>query len=328
MMVGEDLLRCLADSEFHSGEALGEKLGITRAAVWKQIKVLKALGLQLDTVRGRGYRLPLGGELLQCEAILSSLVNEARQALDVNVALQADSTNDWVRRLPLQQSKSTVCLAEYQTNGRGRRGRVWQNPLGATISMSLRWQVSAGMASLEGLSLVVGLAVLQGLQACGAEDLKLKWPNDILWQSKTGLHKLSGILLELYGDPNDQCEIIIGIGINVALSQQQLDDIDQPVIDMQRICGYPVSRNKLVAFVLNHLMDTLHQFEQYGFDLFRDQWQRYDALQNLAVEVNTGREVVQGIARGINEQGGLVVETMQGMTTFHGGDVSVRKSLS
>ena len=328
MMIGVDLLRCLADGEFHSGEALGMQLGITRAAVWRQVKSLKALGLQLDTVRGRGYRLPLGSELLRCDAISSSLTDDVRRSLDMHVTLQTDSTNDWVRRLPLQQGKSTVCLAEYQTSGRGRRGRVWQNPLGATISMSLRWKVCAGMGSLEGLSLVVGLAVLQGLQACGAESLKLKWPNDILWQSKTGLHKLSGILLELYGDPSDQCEIIIGVGVNVALSQQQLNDIDQPVTDMQRICGYPVSRNKLVALILDHLIDALYQFDQHGFDFFKNQWQQYDALQGLPVEVNTGGEVVQGIAHGINKRGGLVVETMKGKITFHGGDVSVRKRLS
>ena len=317
----EKVLNLLSDGCFHSGEALGCALGISRAAVWKQLQTLTALGLQIDSVRGKGYRLHCGVELLDQARIVAAL--EPGTNVAVHTCWQTTSTNDWVRTIPARTSK-VVCLAEYQSSGRGRRGRPWQNPLGATISLSLRWFYRAGMASLEGLSLAVGLAVLKALELCGAQNLKLKWPNDVLWQTSTGLQKLSGILLEVHGDPTGECEVIIGVGINIALSQVQLVSIDQPAVDMQRVCGKTVSRNQVASVLINQLCQTLDAFSEHGFANFREQWQRYDAFADQEIVVDASGAKIVGVAAGVTAGGALLLNTREGIMVFNGGEVSLK----
>jgi len=319
----EKLLKLLSDGRFHSGEALGGALGISRAAIWKQLQALMTLGLQIDSVKGKGYRLHCGVELLDQARIVAALEPGANVA--VHTCWQTTSTNDWVRSFPVRQNMTkVVCLAEYQSSGRGRRGRAWQNPFGSTISLSLRWFYRAGMASLEGLSLAVGLAVLRALEACGGHNLKLKWPNDVLWQSAAGLQKLSGILLEVHGDPTGDCEVIIGIGINIALSQAQLDAIDQPAVDMQRVCGKTVSRNQVASALINQLCQTLDGFSEHGFAGFKAQWQGCDAFAGQEIVVDASGRKIVGMAAGVNDGGGLLLNTRDGVTVFNGGEVSLK----
>ncbi len=317
----EKVLNLLGDGCFHSGEALGCALGISRAAVWKQLQTLTALGLQIDSVRGKGYRLHCGVELLDQARIVAALKPSTNVA--VHTCWQTTSTNDWVRTIPARVSK-VVCLAEYQCSGRGRRGRPWQNPLGATISLSLRWFYRAGMASLEGLSLAVGLAVLKALELCGAQNLKLKWPNDVLWQSPAGLQKLSGILLEVHGDPTGECEVIIGVGINIALSHAQLVSIDQPAVDMQRVCGKTVSRNQVASALINQLCQTLDAFSEHGFAGFKEQWQRCDAFADQEIVVDASGAKIVGVAAGVTDGGALLLNTREGIMVFNGGEVSLK----
>ena len=321
----EKVLELLADGGFHSGEELGSVSGISRAAIWKKLKVLEELGLQIDSVKGRGYRLHPGVELLDNERILKALDPAVRESVIVHTCLKTASTNDLVREIPVASPLiKGVCLAEYQTSGRGRRGRSWDNPFGSTISMSARWFYSAGMASLEGLSLAVGLGVLKALERCGGSDLKLKWPNDVLWNSPNGFQKLSGILLEVHGDPTGDCEVIIGIGVNIALSQEQINGINQPAVDMQRVCGTAVSRNQVVSELINELCLTLDRFSQQGFSHFKEQWEHYDAFAGQDVVLDASGKTVSGVASGVNSHGGLLLKMGEGMMTFNGGEVSLK----
>ncbi|MRI32999.1 bifunctional biotin--[acetyl-CoA-carboxylase] synthetase/biotin operon repressor [Endozoicomonas sp. OPT23] len=319
----QKLLALLSDGQFHSGEELGEKLGISRAAIWKKLKSLEELGLTLDSVRGRGYRLGSGIELLDEQQILPVIEPDITERVELHTTLSTGSTNDWVRELgKLPGDKVRYCLAEHQSGGRGRRGRVWQSPLGSTISLSALWNSGEGTASLEGLSLAVGLAVVKALESVGVRDLKLKWPNDILWQGK----KLSGILLEVSGDPTGECQVIIGIGINIRLSDEHLVSIDQPATDLHRICGKAVSRNQVVGELVNSLSHLLKGFSQGGFALFRDQWCEYDAFKGDPVKLVAATRTVHGRCMGVNELGGLMLETDSGVMVFNGGEVSLRKS--
>ena len=321
----EKVLELLADGGFHSGEALGDAAGVSRAAIWKKLKMLEALGLQIDSVKGRGYRLHPGVELLDNARILDGLEPGVREAVVVHTCLKTASTNDLAREIPVVSPLiKGVCLAEYQTSGRGRRGRSWDNPFGSTISMSVRWFYTAGMASLEGLSLAVGLAVLKALERCGGHYLKLKWPNDVLWNSPQGFHKLSGILLEVHGDPTGDCEVIIGIGVNVALSQEQINRINQPAVDMQRVCGTKVSRNRIASELTNELCRTLDIFSQQGFGYFQEQWEHYDAFAGQDVALNVSGKTLSGVASGVNGHGGLLLKTPDGMMMFNGGEVSLK----
>lgn len=325
----EKVLELLADGGFHSGEALGSASGISRAAIWKKLKMLEALGLQIDSVKGRGYRLHPGVELLDHERILNALDPSVRASVAIHTCLKTASTNDLVREIPVASPLiKGVCLAEYQTSGRGRRGRAWNNPFGSTISMSARWFYCAGMASLEGLSLAVGLAVLSVLERCGGSHLKLKWPNDVLWNSPDGFQKLSGILLEVHGDPTGDCEVIIGIGVNIALSQQQINSISQPAVDMQRVCGTKVSRNQIASELINELCRTLDIFSQQGFSHFKEQWEHYDAFSGQDVVLEASGKTVSGVASGVNGHGGLLLKTREGMMIFNGGEVSLQAAIS
>ena len=319
----EKLLERLADGRFHSGEELGEALGISRAAIWKKLKALEELGLSLDSVRGRGYRLGSGIELLNPDTIVAGLERDVRHRVKLHTCLSTVSTNDLVREMGESTPDSICfCLAEHQSGGRGRRGRYWSSPFGSTINLSLRWQIGEGMAFLEGLSLAVGLAVLKALEAAGARDLQLKWPNDVLWQYR----KLSGILLEVHGDPTGECEVVIGIGINIKLSAEQIQAISQPAVDLHGVIGKSVSRNDVVSHLINTLCHMLDGFQSGGFALFREQWKEHDAFLGQQVTLEASGRSVKGLCRGVNDQGGLLLETAKGITVFNGGEVSLRRS--
>ncbi len=319
----EQLLKLLSDRKFHSGEEVGEHLGVSRAAVWKQLKNLERLGLQVESVRGKGYRLAPGIELLDEKQVVQKLNTEVADAVTYHHCLSTTSTNDRVREVSKSLSSKNIhiCTAEYQTQGRGRRGRVWSNPFGATICLSALWVVSNGTASLAGLSLAAGLAVIKALEHCGARHLGLKWPNDILWRGR----KLCGVLLEVHGDPTGDCDVVIGVGINVKLSQSQVKAIMQPVTDLESICSGPVSRNDVVSSLINALYSMFENYRYQGFKAFIKQWNAVDVFAGKRVTLDVSGNKVTGIVQGVSGQGGLILETARGCQVFHGGEVSLDK---
>lgn len=323
MTLDSRLIAILADGAFHSGEELGERFGISRTAVWKQLQKLQELtGLAFESVKGRGYRLPGGIELLDQEAILSPVSTFADGLLaSISLHDQVDSTN----RLAMEQAQAgaprgTVIFAEQQLAGRGRRGRSWISPFGCNIYCSVVWEFNNGAAALEGLSLAVGVAVAKALGDVGVADLELKWPNDVMWQGR----KLAGILLEMTGDAAGRCQVIVGIGINVAMTSTQAAVVDQPWCDVITAAGRPVSRNRLAGCLLSHLLPLLAEFEREGFAGFQHEWSLFDRMQGKQVVIHFGDQMVFGVAAGVGENGALGVDTELGRQWFHGGEVSLR----
>lgn len=317
------LLHTIADGEFHSGEELARLLGVSRTAVWKQLqKIQLATGLQLESIKGRGYRLRQTLELLDRERIVAAAGPLLAQ---LEVHQHIDSTN----RLALERAhegcgRGHVVVAEQQTAGRGRRGRQWVSPFGCNIYCSAIWEFDGGAAALEGLSLAVGVAVARALTAIGVRDVGLKWPNDVVW----GGRKLAGILLEMVGDAAGRCQVVIGIGINVAMAgSEQTTRIDQPWVDVQTALGGPVSRNDLLAALLAHLLPTLQQFEREGFAALRSAWSELDSFYGRDVVVHLGERLVPGVAAGVGASGALLIDTDNGRQEFHGGEVSLRLAL-
>ncbi|MDF1764647.1 MAG: biotin--[acetyl-CoA-carboxylase] ligase, partial [Oleibacter sp.] len=241
------LLGILADGQFHSGEALGEALGVSRAAVWKQLKKLEDLDIPYSSVKGKGYRLHDQIELLDSERIRQQL----HQRLDIlEVLLDVNSTNTYLfERANNHMGKRYAVFAEKQHHGRGRRGRQWVSPFGKNIYLSLLVSFSGGMAVLEGLSLVTAIAVEKALARLGIEGVGLKWPNDIYAQGK----KLAGILLEVTGEYNSHCQVVIGIGLNLSLSEHDAETIDQPWVDLRSLKAN-LSRNDVAAILLDELL--------------------------------------------------------------------------
>jgi BirA family biotin operon repressor/biotin-[acetyl-CoA-carboxylase] ligase len=314
------LLHLLADGEFHSGTELGECLSISRTAIWKQLQELAGLGLTLHRVRGRGYRLPGGLDLLDCEAIQRQLkVTVVKHLQALQVVMSTTSTNQKLQQHEQYSVHGRVLLAELQTAGRGRRGRSWQSPFAKSISLSLGWSFAGGIAALEGLSLVVGLAVLTALEQVGLVDAGLKWPNDILVRGR----KLAGILLEIRGDAEGPCQVVIGIGLNVAQTEADDQTISQPWISLHQL-GIPVSRNTIAASIINQLVAHLLGFEKTGFAQFQDHWQACHCYQDQTVSLHLLEQVITGICRGVDSSGALLLQQGLKMHTFSGGEVSVR----
>ena len=315
------VLRSLADGEFHSGETLGRLLGMSRASVWHAICELGATGLEIYRVRGRGYRLPRPLSLLDRAEVERHLGRHAGR-FTLEIVNSVDSTNTLLmQRAAVGAPNATVIAAEWQSGGRGRQGRAWHAGIGGALTFSLLWRFALGASSLAGLSLAVGVALARTLEKLGVAGAGLKWPNDVVWRG----HKLAGILIEMQGDALGPSLAVIGIGVNVRVSDAVRSRIDQEVTDLERACGRTVDRNKVFALLLEELWGVLETFAREGFAPLCGEWQSRHAHQDRAVTVilsDTRRE--SGMARGVAEDGALLVETRAGMRRYHTGEISLR----
>ena len=322
MKIRVSLLQSLADGRFHSGEALGTRLGISRAGVWKQVQCLKALGVTIHSVRGRGHRLLHPIELLRSDIIQGRINQNARALLsEIEVIPEVDSTNTLLKARAAQGAPSgSVCLAECQRAGRGRQGRAWVSPFGSNLYLSLLWRFSTGPSALAGLSLVVGVALARALEQCAGQPVGLKWPNDVVWQGR----KLGGILIEIAGETSGPTHAIIGVGVNVQMPEDAGDEIGQPWTDISRLGGRPVARNALAAAVLEQLAVALQTFEVQGSAVFLDAWRALDVAAGKAVELHLADRVIGGQAKGIDESGALMIQVGSELRRFCSGEVSLR----
>ncbi len=316
------LLPLLADGQFRSGQDLADALGVSRTAVWKQLNKLEALGIEVDSVKGRGYRIAGGIDLLD-EAAVREALNERSRTLLSELAIlpTIDSTNaEALRRLEAGAGSGLVVTAEQQTAGRGRRGRQWQSPFGRNLYLSLSWEFSGGAAVLEGLSLAVGVAVANALADCGLPAVQLKWPNDIL----AGGAKLGGVLLEMAGDAAGSCQVVVGVGLNVAMPAASGEQIDQAWTDIRQLAEDAPPRSALLAALLNELLPLLADFERGGFEPWREAWQALDAYAGQTVILSSGDRQRAGIARGVDSRGALLLESSVGIEPVFGGEISLR----
>ncbi|MCK9814827.1 biotin--[acetyl-CoA-carboxylase] ligase [Pseudomonas chlororaphis] len=311
------LLELLKDGRFHSGQALGAALGISRSAVWKQLQQMEAeLGLSIHKVRGRGYQLAAPIALLDGAEI-------ARQSHDSSWGIlvfdSIDSTNaEALRAIERGQSAPFFVLAERQSAGRGRRGRKWVSPFAENVYYSLVLRIDGGMRQLEGLSLVVGLAVMQTLRDFGISKAGLKWPNDVL----VGRKKIAGILLELVGDPADVCHVVLGVGINV--NMQGAEEVDQEWTSIRLESGRMIDRNELVVRLGAVLGSYLKRHQESGFVAIQGEWEQNHLWQGRSVSLVAGVNKVDGVVMGIDRQGALRLRVEGVEKVYSGGELSLR----
>lgn len=320
------ILNSLATGHFCSGQSLGQDLGISRAAVAKHIDALELLGLDIYSVTGKGYRLNQPVTLLKHSTIIAELQRQISSDIPlVNVSTVVTSTNEIIKQriksgALAELAVGSVILAEAQTAGRGRRGRTWASPLGASLYLSMHWRFEQGIHATMGLSLAIGIAIAEALTELGVNDIGLKWPNDIYYQGR----KLAGILIELEGQATDSCDVVIGIGLNVSLPDHAKELIDQPYSDMSQT-GIDLNRNILAATILRHLWQLLEQFERTGFSDFVQRWQNFDCFTGDAVKLLIGQRTISGIAAGVDASGGITLIIDGSPQTFYGGEISLRK---
>lgn len=314
--IRQTLITLLSDGQFHSGEQLGEQLGISRAAVGKHMAVLKELGLDLFSLTGKGYRLAVPMALYD-QAQLQALAPMA----PVHCFPVIDSTNQYLLERVNQLQSGESCLAECQTAGRGRRGKPWVSPFGCQLILSMYWRLEQGMAAAMGLSLAVGVAVVQALESLGYPGVELKWPNDLYYQGR----KLAGILVEMSGSAGASCNLVIGVGLNLAMPAREGERIDQAWSELRHIQPELVDRNLLAARMLGHLQQAMLTFEQQGLSHFVDDWNRLDHFAGRPVRLLMGEQEIRGIARGIDDRGALRLETSEGIKFYLGGEISLRR---
>ena len=316
------ILGILSDGKFHSGEGLGDELGITRTAIWKLIKKLTAYGLDVHAVRGKGYRLPGQIELLESDRIEKKINNHARKLINqFEVTGVIDSTNQYLLgKLDTGNIHGHVVLAEYQTGGRGRRGNAWISPIGAGITLSFGWHFDELSDSTHVLSLVMGVAIIRVLNRAGITGVGLKWPNDILWRQ----YKLGGILLEMRGETNGPVDVVFGMGINVNFPETQIAGISQPWTDITGITQNPPSRNELAADLISESFLMLENFSHEGIAGILNEWRQYDCIHGRhAMLILPGRQI-RGKVIGIDEQGALLMSVHGKEKRFSAGEIRLR----
>ncbi len=321
--LGFALLRRLSDGQLHSGEALAAAVGVTRARVSQILRASEAAGFTLERVRGVGYRLIDPVPFLDREAIIAALGPVASR-LKIEVADRVDSTStELLRRAARQPIDRQVLIAEWQTAGRGRRGRVWTAVAGGSLTFSIGWRFEQGAGFLAGLSLAVGVALGRALDAAGFKDVQLKWPNDLVHRHC----KIGGILIEISGDALGPALAIIGVGLNVRLPANARRDIAQPVTDLASIDrDRALDRNRLLGFVLAELTALLERYARDGFAPFVVEWQRRHALQKKPVRVLLpDGSVAAGDVVGVDASGALVLDQRGRRVRFVSGEVSLRR---
>jgi len=310
------------------GNVLAAALGISRAAVWKRIESLRAMGLQVKAQPGLGYALESPPEWLDADTITTAVPATLHTELaQLDIVWSLASTNTALLTVPLPETGCQVLLAEHQSGGRGRHGRAWQSPLGGQLAVSILRGFDGGLARLGGLSLVAGIAVTEALHAAGYAEVRLKWPNDVVVPGPNGLRKLAGILVEGGGEQGERARGVVGIGLNLCLPAAVVQ-IDQPWIDLSQLGGQAPPRNALAGLLLAHLLPALRAFDRNGLLPFIARYTGLDALNAEQVEVRMGDTVQRGVAEGIADDGALRVRLAEGERQFHAGEVSLRLSPS
>ncbi|MEQ1557647.1 MAG: bifunctional biotin--[acetyl-CoA-carboxylase] ligase/biotin operon repressor BirA [Methyloglobulus sp.] len=318
------ILTLLSDGQFHSGTALAQALNISRSAIWKQLNGLSDLGLPYAAVSGKGYRLEKPLELLGYEKILTVIDEKNRRLIsEIEIFDQILSTNTYLTGRAADNAPSgAVCFAEQQTAGKGRRGRQWVSPYGSNIYVSILWRFQASPLAISGLSLVIGVAVIRALKARYALEFQLKWPNDIYYQDK----KLGGILVEVSGESEGPCAAVIGLGLNIFLPETEAVSITQQWTDLSKITSrQQLGRNSLAGTLLNELLTVIAGFEEIGITAYLDEWRQYDCLQGKPATLFLGERRYEGIVKGIDDNGLLLLTRPDGSTqAYASGEVSFR----
>jgi BirA family transcriptional regulator, biotin operon repressor / biotin---[acetyl-CoA-carboxylase] ligase len=315
------LLAILAGGEPASGPELAKRLGISRAAVWKQVEALRAAGVEIGVEPGQGYRLAHPLELLDPARIRRHLGQAGRRVGKLETRWQLDSTSSEIARRADALPDRSFVFAETQSAGRGRRGRTWLSPPAVNLEFSCLKRFHGGYAALSGLSLAVGIAVLRALEDRGVHGVMLKWPNDLVH----GDAKLGGILIELGGEFMGPCHAVIGIGINLRLPRALRAALDRPATDLAALCGgTPPPRNPLAAALVARVNEATEDFDRSGFAAFAEDWNRCDALAGRRLHVDDPRGEFEGVGAGVDARGALRMRVGGALRRVDSAEVTVR----
>ena len=315
------IISILADGASHDGSSIGEKLGISRTAVWKTMKKLEAYDISFESQKGKGYRLLEPLQLLDKTKIKRLLKNKS---IVLDLFESVDSTQKYIRELS-EKRKIHVCLAEHQTQGQGRFNRSWHSPFGQNIFFSMLYPLTKDISELGGLSLIMSLCLAKTIEeTCTLpQPISIKWPNDLLCDNR----KLGGILIEIQAEAHDFCHAIIGIGVNINMLEDKSKSISQDWTSLRKITQIWHDRNLILATLINNIMIYMENFVDKGFAYFMKEWAKHDFLVNKPIGIKAVNKEIHGLAMGINTNGHLLVklDETEAVKPFAAGETTILK---
>ncbi len=316
------LIQLLNQKTPYTDTALAHQLGITQSVILQYLHILQNVGLDIHLVSDHTYQLKQPIRLCDTQLITKYWPDYLKNKVALKAHFSVSSTNDEIKKMNMMKPIK-VCVSDHQTAGRGCQGRSWISSLGSGIYYSYAYQRKNNSATLAGLSLTVGLALIKTLLQFNISDLSLKWPNDVLWQSK----KIAGVLIELTGDIKQDYHLVIGIGLNLCLSPKSHQALNSLASDLYRITGKMIDKNKLISEITIQLYDHLSKFDRMGFSYFTDDWNQYDAYRDQLVVFHVGSKKYQGIGIGVNNTGHFLLSTdHQNRVSFPSGEIQVKSS--
>jgi BirA family transcriptional regulator, biotin operon repressor / biotin---[acetyl-CoA-carboxylase] ligase len=328
------VLGILADGQRHTAKQLIEPLAINITILEQAFETLSSYGIQFNSPVANTYQLAEPLELLDYSLIKKTFSTDTLSCLGgLEIFDVVDSTNRYA--LDFKGVVPYICLAEYQTAGRGRQGRQWISPYASGLCLSIKYRYQVLNESLGGLNIALAVTVVRVLQKLGATEVGIKWPNDIWWRGQ----KLAGLLLE--SRHGKHCEVVIGIGINVKMPLVDTTAITQTWVDLNTVLGQSISRNTLAAMLIEQCLQTFIHYPQLGLSAFYDDWHRFDLSygqlvtlkippysssnkEEKTVLTHSNLQMVTGTACGIDEQGALLLQVGNQKRRYVCGEVSLR----
>lgn len=310
-----------AGDNFLSGEYLAETLNVSRTAIWKHIKALRDNGYDIESVPRNGYRLLYSPDLLSAEEVKNSLSTKILGS-DIKYFTTIDSTNNQAKKIALAGAvDGTIVISEEQGGGRGRLSRSFFCPKYKGIWFSVILRPNFLPQEAPKCTLLVAVAVVKAIYDVTGVQVGIKWPNDILYKGK----KLVGILTEISAEMERINYIVIGIGIDVNISAEEMpEDIKDIATSLSQITGKKVSRLKLLNKLLYHLEQLYIMAQKHNFAPILDEWRKYSITLNQEIKVISGNDVAYGKAVDIDDDGALLVKINGQIKRVLAGDVSIR----
>ena len=316
------VFRIISDGGTHPAAELAATLAIPIADIHLQVETLRGLGLKVLGDPKNGFRLPYPVDLFDAAELLASLPKWCRERIvSCEVAGQVDSSNTrLLEQAPPGDGQVRVFLAEYQSAGRGRRGRNWLSPPASGICLSLAVACDSSPQNLAALPLALGVATLRALTTLGIEPVGIKWPNDLVAKGK-----LAGILVELRNAADNRLHLVAGLGLNYRLPGPPGESIAGDWRDITGMSdGAPPSRNSLAQQILPEWVAALDTFMLQGLAPFLQELRRADICRNQQVDLVSDTAITHGVCLGIADDGCLLLEAEGKIRRIVAGDISLR----
>lgn len=318
----DDLLTALEGRGWQSGAEIAQRLGMSRAAIWKRVEKLREQGYGIEAVAGRGYRLVRDSDLLLPDAIRKHVKARLLRGEIVHRST-IDSTNRLAAELARGgAAEGTTVVAEQQTAGRGRLGRTWVSPASVNLYASIVLRPRIPPLEVPRLTLVAGLAVAEAIRDSGPFEPRIKWPNDVLLDGR----KVAGILTELEAEADRVRFVIVGIGVNLNATRADFPpELRTKATSLALASGAPVDRAAFTGRLLTRLDAAYAAFLDGGFAALRHRYEELHGLVGLAVTID-GTPPLAGTVRGVDDGGALLVETAGGIERVVSGEVTLRNA--